>query len=98
MDFKIPSKYTIGGQDVKVEFVESDGGNYGNYNEVKGLLKICNKIHDVPQPDTVKLNTFFHEMIHSILGTMGETDLNNNEKFVCCFAGFLTEAIRTMEE
>lgn len=25
-------------------------------------------------------------------------ELNNNEKFVNCFAGFLTEAIRTMEE
>ena len=53
---------------------------------------------DIPQSETSQLNTFFHELIHSILRTMGELELNDNEKFVNCFAGFLTEAIRTMEE
>lgn len=98
MDFKIPSKYTIGGQDVKVEFVESDGEDYGNYTHAKGIMKICKKAGDTPQSDTSQLNTFFHELTHSVLRTMGEYELNANEKFVSCFAGFLTEAIRTMEE
>ncbi len=98
MEFKIPSKYTVGGQDVVVEIVETDGGDYGNYNNCKGVMKICKKCDDVPQSETVKLNTFFHELTHSILITMGERELNTNEKFVNCFAGFLTEAIRTMEE
>lgn len=97
MDFKIPSRYTVGGQDVKVEIVESDGNDYGNYNQAKGVLRICEKVGETPQSDTVQLNTFFHELTHSILGIMGEIELNNNEKFVSCFSSFLTEAIRTME-
>lgn len=97
MEFKIPSKFTIGGQDVIIEYTESDGGDYGNYTHCMGRLKICNKVGDTPQSDTAKLNTFFHELTHSILRTMGEYELNNNEKFVNCFAGFMTEAIRTME-
>ena len=98
MDFKIPSKYTIGGQDIKVEFVESDGEDYGNFTMIKGVLRICKNVKNMPQSETVQLNTFFHELVHSVLVTMGESELGNNEKFVNCFAGFLTEAIRTMEE
>ena len=97
MDFIIPSKYTVGGQDVFIEYVECDGEDYGNYTHCLGRLKICKKIGDTPQSDTSKLNTFFHELIHSVLRTMGEYELNNNEKFINSFAGFLTEAIRTME-
>ena len=97
MEFIIPSKYTVGGQDVTVEYVESDGEDYGNYTHCMGRLRICKKAGDTLQSDTSKLNTFFHELTHSILRTMGEYELNDNEKFVNCFASFLTEAIRTME-
>jgi len=99
MNFKIPKKYTVGGQDIVVEIVEkNDGEDYGAFYPVKGLLKIYKNMEDTPQSDTSMLNTFFHELIHSILRTMGEYELNSNEKFINCFAGFLTEAIRTMEE
>ena len=45
------------------------------------------------QSEGSKKNTFYHELTHSILKTMGEDELNNNEKFVCCFSSFLTEAM-----
>ena len=35
--------------------------------------------------------------LHRILQTMGEHELSGNEKFVCCFAGFLTEALRNLK-
>ncbi len=97
MEFKIPKKYNVGGQQITVMSVESDGGDYGNLNPVKGIIRICNNIEDSPQSESSKLNTFFHELTHSILRTMGEYELNGNEKFVNCFAGFLTEAITTMQ-
>lgn len=98
MNFRIPKKYTIGGQDIVVEIVEGDDcEEYGIYTQAKGLLRIYKKMGDTPQSETSQLNTFFHELIHSLLRTMGEYELNSNEKFVNCFAGFLTEAIRTME-
>ena len=36
------------------------------------------------------------KLTHAILQTMDERELNN-EKFVCCFASFLTEAMRSAE-
>ena len=45
------------------------------------------------QSEGSKINTFYHELTHSILKTMGETELNDNEKFVCCFSSFLSEAM-----
>jgi len=41
--------------------------------------------------------TFLHELTHHILHAMGETKLNDNEKFVDMFAGFLHQALTTME-
>lgn len=45
------------------------------------------------QSATCKMNTLYHEITHAILGTMGEVDLNNNERFVNCFSSFLAEAM-----
>ena len=61
------------------------------------------RIHPIAEADGLspkkprKVNTFYHELTHCILQTMGEHELNDNEKFVCCFAGFLTEAMRNLK-
>lgn len=97
MEFKIPEKYSVGGQEIEVRFVD-DGGSYLGCIDVPfGVMKIAKNSDDRPQSETSVLNTFMHELVHSILKTMGEEELNANEKFVNCFAGFLTEAIKTME-
>ena len=60
----------------------------GGYIEIADK---CNKCDNIPE--RMKVNTFFHELTHSILDTMGESDLSGNEKFVSCFSSFLTEAM-----
>ena len=40
-------------------------------------------------------DTFWHEVVHTILRDMGEHRLNSNEAFVTKFANRLTEAINT---
>jgi hypothetical protein len=40
-------------------------------------------------------DTFWHEIVHTILKDMGEHRLNSNEVFVTKFANRLTEAINT---
>lgn len=60
-----------------------------------GYIEISDMFNrDSKQSEGSKINTFYHELTHSILATMGETDLNNNERFVNSFAGFLTEAMK----
>jgi hypothetical protein len=46
------------------------------------------------KPDEIA-DTFWHEMVHTILRDMGEHRLNSNEAFVTKFANRLTEAINT---
>ena len=72
----------------------SDDNAVGQCFLAGGYIEIaekCNK--DDIQSDGSKVNTFYHELTHAILDTMGEFDLSKNEKFVNTFAGFLTEAM-----
>jgi hypothetical protein len=95
----IPKSFTVGGQDIVVKQVEMcDDSDCGNITLSEGIIHIGDKItRSIKQSETSKLNTFYHELTHAILRTMGEFELNNNEKFVCTFSGFLTEAIRSFK-
>ena len=60
-----------------------------------GYIQIAEKVNkDDKQSEDSKTNTFYHELLHSILDTMGYSDLSKDEKFVNCFAGFLTESMK----
>ena len=91
----IPSKFKVGGQEVEVRMVDRcDENTIGTCELASGFIEIAERhSKDSFQSATSKKNTFYHELVHSVLRTMGEQDLNDNEKFVCCFAGFLTEAM-----
>ena len=95
----IPSKITLGGQELEIRNVERcDGNAVGESHLFGGYIEIADIFNkDQKQSESSKVNTFYHEVIHCILQTMGENELNNNEKFVCCFAGFLTEAMCSSE-
>lgn len=90
-----PKQFRCGGQRIEVRDVERcENNNVGEAHACGGFIEIAHKFNkdDVQSPDS-KLNTFYHEMVHVILTNMGENELNDNEKFVCSFAGFLTEAM-----
>lgn len=93
----IPDQIQVGGQDVKVEFVETiEGGSLGECMISSGYLKIANNGKGYTQSNTSKLNTFVHECVHLILDTMGESEMSGNERFVNSFAGYATEIIRSI--
>ena len=46
---------------------------------------------DFPQDEVEQ--TFFHELTHAVLFTMGKNKLNEDEKFVDVFAGLLHQAL-----
>lgn len=92
---KIPDKFNVGGQEIQVRPVSRCENNAAGLSFLCGgyieIASIVNK--DDCQSEGSKKNTFFHELTHCILDTMGEKELSGNEKFVNCFAGFLTEAM-----
>lgn len=94
----IPKRFRIGGQDIEVKEVERcENDNLGLCCVAEGVIEIGKTFRGKIQCDSVRLNTFYHELTHSILDTMGENELSSNEKFVSTFSSFLTEAIRSFK-
>lgn len=95
---RIPKSYNVGGQKVEVHHVERcDNNAVGEMHLCSGYLEIAKMFSkDSCQCEASKYNTFIHEVVHSILQTMGKRDLNDDEEFVCTFSSFLCEALTTM--
>ena len=91
---KIPNKIRIGGQDIIIEMPEHlPDNNLGDICVAEGRIRIAKKFSDSEQSETSITNTFIHEVIHGVLKTMGEYELNGNERFVCTFASLIVDAI-----
>lgn len=92
---KIPSRYNVGGTTIEVKIVERcDNNCVGMSFTCSGKIEIAELYNkEDKQSETSKINTFYHEMVHTILDTMGEKELNDNEKFVSCLSSFLTESM-----
>lgn len=90
----LPSKVKVGGQILDVISVY-DENVIPNSEEATGYVNLSAGIMklDGNCSSSVQRNTFYHELVHAILDTMGEYNLSRNEKFVCCFSSFLNEAM-----
>lgn len=96
-EITLPKMIQVGGQDIEVKSVETiEGGMLGECLICSGYIKIANNGKGHVQSETSKLNTFVHECVHAILDTMGESEMSGNERFVCSFAGYATEIIRSI--
>lgn len=93
---RIPKTFQCGGQKWTVEQVDRLGDNLlGECRSGECKVLIADKYNcNDTQSEDCKANTFFHELIHGILGNIGYDELNNDHKFVCSFAALLTEAMR----
>jgi hypothetical protein len=93
---KIPDEFYVGGQKMETHMVDRcDDNSLGTCCGADGFIEIADKhSKEGKQSESSKVNTFYHELTHTILRTMGESELNDNEKFVCCFSSFLTEAMK----
>ena len=96
---KLPKFIQIGGQVIEVQQPKDiEGGKLGKVCIGNGIMKIAQTFDGMEQSETSRRNTFWHEVVHGILDTMGRDDLSRDEAFVCCFSGFLTECITSFVE
>ena len=98
-NFRLPSAYYVGGQRIEVSFVDHlPNDNLGTASVCCGEIKIANKVNEGrDQSPSSKLNTFWHEVVHTILDTMQENELSANEKFVGVFSSMLCEVLNSFE-
>lgn len=97
MEYKeIPETISVGGVLHEIVQVERCAdNNLGNCCVAEGRIEIAHKWDkDRIQCQDSKRQTFYHELTHAILDTMGESELSKNEKFVNTFSSFLNEALR----
>lgn len=97
---QIPKRFKLMGQTINVyddpymDFADNASG-MAHYRTMK--IRLQTHCPEHPFIDSDRERVFLHELTHHILHAMEETKLNNNEKFVNMFAGFLHQALTTME-
>lgn len=98
-NFEIPSSFQVGGQTLNVSYVDHlPYDKLGSCSVCCGTVNIAKHISDGGgQSPSCMMNTFWHEVVHAILDTMSESELSENEKFVCTFSSFLCEAIKSFK-
>lgn len=96
----IPSKFNIGGVEIKVIDVENEinTSNYGRTQPLQAEVRLQKTAGNKPIAETQRVNTFWHEVVHYILDAMGEIqEEKENERFTTCFSNFLNEVIQSCE-
>lgn len=96
----IPKKFSVGALDYKVEIVENlrYGEEFGHWDGTTCTIRIAKTAGGEPLSDRRKEQTFFHELIHAVLDSIGEDELNENEQFIDAFSNALSHAFNSMEE
>lgn len=97
---RIPKRFKLMGKEYTVEYMPklnfTDGAVGIAYHRTRriGLQTDC---PEYPRSKEENEQTFLHELTHHILHVMEHSKLCDNEKFVNMFAGFLHQALTTME-
>lgn len=93
----IPDGFNVGGMRMNVLHVESKRGNsgYGETIYPKNEVVLFEKMEEMPICKDQKVQTFWHEVVHAILSSLGENSLCSDEKFVCKFSSLLNEVMQT---
>lgn len=94
----IPKSFELGGHkwsiklDNNIDYESAAAGNCDYWNQT---IKLADSISNKKINEEQLENTFYHELVHAILMTMDERDLNKNEKFVEQFSVFLHQFMKT---
>ena len=94
----LPKKIQIGDKWYSVDVVESmrERAMMGEVHYGKRTITLARRsYHGVPLKLSALHETFWHELVHVILHSMGEFKLNGNEEFVEEFSNRLAKAIQT---
>ena len=93
----IPTYCELGGQEIQtvIDADKTNSQTLGYSVPTNGTINICKTVQGIKQTHSISQNTYFHELVHLILQTIGEMELNDNEKFVQNFGTVMFEFFRT---
>jgi len=93
--FKLPSKFQLGGQTINILLKDnmSTTDAHGLCRYDAGEIWFDSNI----KPDDLKGITFYHELMHMLLNTLGQDAMRDNEGLVDSIGNLLWQAHKTME-
>ena len=93
--FKLPSKFQLGGQTINILLKDnmSTTDAHGLCRYDAGEIWFDSNI----KPDDLKGITFYHELMHMLLNTLGQDAMRDNEGLVDSIGNLLWQARKTME-
>jgi hypothetical protein len=93
---KLPKKFTINTQEIKVKVVDTlSESRYGEYNSINDTIQVAKRIIDGDGIEYVLteeqiLNTFIHELLHAFQWhSKGETSEEESSTYAGYFVEFL---------
>ena len=95
---KIPSKIQVGGTWYDIIYPDRiEGTLMGITNYATTTIQLAKFVDMDEVSEESRDSTYFHELVHCILGEMGH-DLNNNEEFVQTVSTFVNQICKQMIE
>lgn len=95
---KIPSRIQVGGTWYDVAYPDRiEGKLMGTTNYATTAISLAKFVDIDEVSEESRDSTFFHELVHCILGEMGH-DLNGNEEFVQTVSTFVNQICKQMIE
>lgn len=95
----IPISYQLGGTTFNVKHVDNElqSNVVGYFNQCDSKIILGNLFKGKIVSSDYKEMTFCHELVHSILLTMGKSELSDNEEFVEGFANLLHQYFKSVK-
>ena len=95
---KIPSKIQVGGTWYDISYPDRiEGKLMGTTNYATTIISLAKFVDMDEVSEESRDSTYFHELVHCILGEMCH-DLNNNEEFVQTVSTFINQICKQMIE
>ena len=99
-NMNIPKEFKLLGHTINVVINNDrmqDKNALGHCSPDYITITLATKTDGKDLSESVIGHTYYHELVHMILHTMGESELYKNEKFVDMFGGLLHQAITTSQ-
>lgn len=96
----IPEKFRLNGKVIKIIIDDdycSENGFVGEADFTEKVITVCSRFKGKAVSKAEREKTYYHELVHMILDSMGKHNLKYNEDFVDEFALRLYEYEKTKE-
>lgn len=96
MKAKVPKSFSLAGLEWTITHGEVPSeGNLGHCDFFEQEIIVKSKYNGKKINQQTQAHTFYHELVHALLMSMGQHELNQNEEFVDLLGNFLYQFSKT---